>query len=1174
MGSVYASTEITVTAPLVSLSVSPSSPTVALNSSQELQLTATGNYSDGSSKNLTGNVTWSSSNSSVATVIVTPTVPGVAPPGPVESVPVATLTAGTANITATFGSISGTTPVTVVTPSVPIPPNITSVSPNGGQAGTQVTITGTGFGPTQGSGTVSLGTTLGTVLTWSDTQVIAAVNTGSSSGAAQVHQNNLASNAVPFTVNTATITGISPNAGLPGTQVTISGSGFGSTQGTGIVWLGTAAAIVDSWSDGQVVATVAAASNTGNAQILQNGVWSNSVPFSIDSLQITSISPNSGSGGTVVTVTRGGFGDTQGNGNVWIGNTFGIVMGWSDAQIVASVASSAVSGVVKVEQNGVWSNALAFSVPSSFGGGTQFSVVPGVISMVVGDTRSIQAVDTNGQEVTGLNWTSSNMAVVTLSTDDPPIVTAVGAGTATINTGSASADVTVYPGPILPIGTKIWSNSGDGSGVSKIIPAVPSPSGGADVFALQNSGVVMALRSDGTQMWSANVGIGATLMPDFQGGLIVPGQRLDGKTGQPTAQFDGNAVLVHTDGTIFTDGAVGGIDAATGNQKFPPIQTEQGTIWEYDAGNCGEYNPRITQGPYSPFQPGPGIGQPIIAGDGYAYFPYMWTNLRGVVNVCDNGEPASTVHTDFHLRILRVGTDGSSQEIVIGDWAMDSAGVGGVGTTSGGIPNVAGSLITNADQGALYSWTACFEDATLTCAPQYKLTTISKDGTPTTVQTTLGMSIAPVSPGNISPIRPVLQRADNSYVGTMFMFNGSSYVNPMVAFTASGQQLWSQPNYTPQIATAGGGVIATNSNSGQTATFDGGGNQTGQLASLPIQSWKGSYQQGSVDSFYALLATLEKSYSAAPGGNPTGNGTSLVVHTLGLFWCGSGVAEQGPCNQKGEPTGTDVDFSYALQPGSDGTIANKQSFANNPTWIGVVENAALSAFQKAYANLPVTVRFATIGPKLFGGTQWDQDYVAKVVGDWPPGAHGASDLAGYYDGLNPDGKAVSRIFYWDNLDSAEQALGHSEAGNGCGNNDGYWYRFELAAWPPPDTNKFLRLLTALGTGIGNAAVHESGHWLEHTPVNGLGLPGMHCGAGNKQAGGNSRTGFDCENENNFVYEFYNDNGYPQCPGNPSSVGAQFRYLDESIPGSSPIGWQPEDRCWIARWLNVKDNTCH
>jgi hypothetical protein len=66
---------------------------------------------------------------------------------------------------------------------------------------------------------------------------------------------------VPFTVATAAITSVTPMSGVTGTPVTISGSGFGAAQGSGQVWLGTASGVVQSWSDTQIVAQVAAGAN-------------------------------------------------------------------------------------------------------------------------------------------------------------------------------------------------------------------------------------------------------------------------------------------------------------------------------------------------------------------------------------------------------------------------------------------------------------------------------------------------------------------------------------------------------------------------------------------------------------------------------------------------------------------------------------------------------------------------------------------------------------------------------------------------------------------------------------------------------------------------------------------------------------------------------------------------
>ena len=99
-GTVSGATMLTVTAAspsLVSITVSPVSPSVALGNS--LQLTATGNYSDGSVKILTSQVMWSSSMTSVASI----SSGGLA----------ASASLGSSTITATMGSVSGNTLLTV-----------------------------------------------------------------------------------------------------------------------------------------------------------------------------------------------------------------------------------------------------------------------------------------------------------------------------------------------------------------------------------------------------------------------------------------------------------------------------------------------------------------------------------------------------------------------------------------------------------------------------------------------------------------------------------------------------------------------------------------------------------------------------------------------------------------------------------------------------------------------------------------------------------------------------------------------------------------------------------------------------------------------------------------------------------------------------------------------------
>src|SRR6202046_5753429 len=97
-GAVSGSTTLTVTAAtLVSIAVTPASPSIKAGAKQ--QFTATGTFSDNSTQNLTSSVTWSSATTGVATITTGGMATGVAP--------------GTSTIKAVSGAISGSTTLTV-----------------------------------------------------------------------------------------------------------------------------------------------------------------------------------------------------------------------------------------------------------------------------------------------------------------------------------------------------------------------------------------------------------------------------------------------------------------------------------------------------------------------------------------------------------------------------------------------------------------------------------------------------------------------------------------------------------------------------------------------------------------------------------------------------------------------------------------------------------------------------------------------------------------------------------------------------------------------------------------------------------------------------------------------------------------------------------------------------
>jgi hypothetical protein len=138
----------------------------------------------------------------------------------------------------------------------------------------------------------------------------------------------------------------------------------------------------------------------------------------------------------------------------------------------------------------------------------------------------------------------------------------------------------------------------------------------------------------------------------------------------------------------------------------------------------------------------------------------------------------------------------------------------------------------------------------------------------------------------------VLQRADGTYVGTAVIETNGFPLHSMVAFTLSGQLLWSEPNYVPQIATSGGGTIATSLDGSTTATFDANGNKTGKAPNLSPPSsqsstgqwpsWLGNVLGGSYTTTSGAAALVASAtigyattYAAVLGGNHGGTGTSV-----------------------------------------------------------------------------------------------------------------------------------------------------------------------------------------------------------------------------------------------------------------------------------------------------------
>src|SRR5579883_1001148 len=184
-------------------------------------------------------------------------------------------------------------------------PVITSLSPSSGQAGATVVVSGTGFGATQLSGSsvlfngvpaqVKVNFGYAPIPVWSDTSITVYVPQ-TTSGPVTVSLQGIVSNAVQFNVEPLAITAISPSSGPAGSAVTITGTGFGSSQTSSTVDFNGTSAAVQSWSDSQIVAIVPPGAVSGSVDVTVGGFSTYGPSFTMtQTIQLTDSKGNQSS---------------------------------------------------------------------------------------------------------------------------------------------------------------------------------------------------------------------------------------------------------------------------------------------------------------------------------------------------------------------------------------------------------------------------------------------------------------------------------------------------------------------------------------------------------------------------------------------------------------------------------------------------------------------------------------------------------------------------------------------------------------------------------------------------------------------------------------------------------------------------------------------------------------
>ena len=240
-----------------------------------------------------------------------------------------------------------------------VEPRITSAYPSRVRYNQTLTLRGTNFGATRGTGKVVFygGTEPSSFqyLSWSDTQIRVRVPTGARTGNLRVVTARGSATA-RLTITSPWVRNISPRSGRTNTQVTIYGENFGYSRSNHSVRIGTTAiSSFSSWSNTTIRFRIPVNTRSGNLSVRTSEGTSNTVSLEVTSPYLSRVSPTRLNPGDRLTLTGSNFRNTRGTGYVLFSRNVrpssAEYVTWSDRRIVVEVPDRAQSGDVKVVTN-------------------------------------------------------------------------------------------------------------------------------------------------------------------------------------------------------------------------------------------------------------------------------------------------------------------------------------------------------------------------------------------------------------------------------------------------------------------------------------------------------------------------------------------------------------------------------------------------------------------------------------------------------------------------------------------------------------------------------------------------------------------------------------------------------------------------------------------------------
>ena len=514
---------------LTTISVTPAASSIPVNTTQ--QFTATGTYSDGSSRDLSALVTWGSSATSVATIDANGLVSAIS--------------AGPTTISATLGAVTGNTGLTVTTPVI----SFLTVSPDGLTLGAgvkqQFTATATysdGSSQDLSSG-VTWSTSDNTLATVNSTGLVTTVAAGTITITATLGSINDSATltVVPAKLLSISVSPSNPSIALGTTEQFTATGNFddGSTQQlTSVTWSSSDVNVATINASGLATST-----GTGPATITAtSGSVSGSASLTVTSAALVSIvvTPNPASmaiGTTQQFTATGTFSDNSTQ------DVTASVLWSSSSPTVATINNQGVASSVAIGTTTITATFGAVSGPATLNVSNahliSITISPAnpkiqlhtLIRFTASGTFSDNSVATN---LSGLSWKSNHPNIASIRSNGvangkklgPVTITASAsgvAGTTTLTVSNATlSSLAITPvNPSVTLGTpQQFTATGTFSDNSTQDVTLNTH------WSSSSSGVATVANGPGSAGLATTVGKGSTAIGANSGGVIAPATTL------------------------------------------------------------------------------------------------------------------------------------------------------------------------------------------------------------------------------------------------------------------------------------------------------------------------------------------------------------------------------------------------------------------------------------------------------------------------------------------------------------------------------------------------------------------------------------------------------------------------------------------------------------------------